>query len=64
VDLSLISNIATILSFFVAVISLLISYYATREVDKLKIKIGMQTNLINPNIENFYMSIKEEVVKQ
>ena len=63
-DLSLISNIATILSFFVAVISLLISYYATREVDKLKIKIGMQTNLINPNIENFYMSLKEEVVKQ
>lgn len=49
------ANIATIVGFVIAAISLGVSLYAKNKVDSLKIEINKikgETNLINPVIEN------------
>lgn len=53
-DIQYWANLATIVGFVIAVISLIVSLYAKNKVDSLKIEINKikgETNLINPVIE-------------
>ena len=58
-DIQYWANLATIVSFVIAAISLGVSLHAKNKVDSLKIEINKikgETNFINPVIENLTIS--------